>query len=1022
MAYSAFKLQTASADGKSIRNNVTQATHGFVAGSVVRWDTATSGFTGAQANSAVNAEVSGVVEKVQSTSQFTLVYQGEIDLTSMANMDDESKVVYFLSDTTAGELIEAPPTAGGTVIKPMLTRTEQNKGLVTNYIGTLIGGEATVSLEGIQPAGVIAPYAGQQGDVPNGWSLCDGGSLISSTYPELFSRIGQRYGFVQKIKIGRRDGFGVDLSNYTVIGGRVSSTFIYDSIGGELGESRTVQGTITAWDDTTDTLTVTVNHLTKQIQGAGGTVLIPEDPVLRFPSVEDTDSTGVEHSNITAILDANGLNIGQDIGGVQFFVTSEETTEFRKPDLRGKTIIGTNAGSNNTLYDYNLGQEGGEEVHLLTIPELPIHNHEVSPDASLGIEPNLTMNIGDIIISGSGVVNSTGLKVPQHTHVVGVSQLVGNDDASFYAPQQPYDMVFSARPRGDSPVTGGATPGADRYRVCGDCDQNSGGWPTGRWSGEDRDNTGTHNPGYRFISGLPIPYTASQIAELFTGPGGSALGDHGEIDIIGNATFGSGSLNLQTEDGTGNIDITGSIATSFDNFSLTNTGQNLSHNNLQPYGVVNYIIKLTSAAKASLINGLDVALTAGELTNVYDTGVDDGDILIYDKDSDDGYYDYKPLIRDLRPNSGEDLVFATSQGTSDVVGTERMRLGTGGYLGINNTDPKSRLHIGGTAGGDTDGIRLDGITAQVRIYEDTATENFIRIKGVSGDGFVITGNDDLPVFTVGTSLGSAIEHRVGIGTLTPGASLDVQGTFKSVSVEVTNNGTDGYTLPIGRPVAGTTATVALVNDSASGTTFHGVTFSQWETNAPDISYMDGDVGIGIAAPGASLDVRGSFAAHGITSTTNGISFGSTGAFSHSLSVGSECIDPDASVASDLYVYGSDTKIVCHGTGDPAIEVRSLGSKTGSLRFHNTAGVVDEGKIKYDHSTNKMSFDTDGVERASIDVKGRFRLGSDESGGTGPVVPATSSASGNTGDIAWSNTHFYVCVEGDTWKRVALSSF
>jgi hypothetical protein len=437
---------------------------------------------------------------------------------------------------------------------------------------------------------------------------------------------------------------------------------------------------------------------------------------------------------------------------------------------------------------------------------------------------------------------------------------------------------------------------------------------------------------------------------------------------------------------------------------------------------VNYIIKLTSAAKASLINGLDVSMTVGELTNVYDTGVSDGDILIYDTDSDDGYYDHKPLIRDLRPNSGEDLIFAASQSTLDVTGTERMRLGTGGHLGINNADPQSRLHIGGTAGGDSEGIRLDGITAQVRIYEDTTTQNFMRIKGVSGEGFVFTGNDNLPVLTVGTSMGASADHMVGIGTTAPGASLDVRGSFKSVSVEVTNNGTNGYTLPAGRPVAGTTATVALVNDSASGTTFHGVTFSQWQTSTPDIAYMDGDVGIGIAAPGASLDVSGSLKSHGITATSTGISFGATGSFEGRLAIGSGCMDTDASVASNLYVFGTDTKIVCHGTGDPVVEIRSLGNKTGSVRFHNSAGDVDEGQIKYQHSTNKMSFDTDGIERASIDAKGRLRLGSDESGGTGPVVPASASASGNTGDIAWSTTHFYVCVEGDTWKRVALSSF
>ena len=1002
MAYSAFKLQTASADGKSIRNNITQATHGFVAGSVVRWDTATSGFTGAQANSATNAEVSGVVERVISTSQFTLVYQGEIDLTSMANMGDESKVVYFLSDTTAGGLVEAPPTAGGTVIKPMLTRTEQNKGLVTNYIGTLIGGEATVSLEGIQPAGVIAPYAGRQNDVPNGWSLCDGGSLIATTYPELFSRIGQRYGFIQKIKIGRRDGVGVDLSNYSLVGGRVSSTFIYDAIGGELGVSETARGTITGWDESQNILTVRVDHLTKSQAGAGGTVLVPHEPVLRFPALDDTDSTGVEHASLS-ITSANNISVGSDLGTTLFAVT-QEISEFRKPDLRGRTIIGTSEGSSNTLYNYQLGQEGGEEVHQLTVQELPVHTHAINDNASIGIETNLAMNIDDLEITGSGTINSTGLKVPQHVHVIGESVGTGNDDLDFFAPGSPTKGIFVGRPY----------PNARHYHAAGNWDSQGGSLDLDRWSGETPD-------GYRFTSSVPIPN--APISSLFKNRDGTGLdASVGQLNVIGNASFNAGSLSISVVGGGSAIPITGSITASFENLGIDNTGESVSHNNLQPYGVVNYIIKLTSAAKASLINGLDVSMAVGELTNVYDTGISDGDILIYDTDSDDGYYDHKPLIRDLRPNSGQDLIFATSQSTIDITGTERMRLGTGGHLGINNADPQSRLHIGGTAGGDSEGIRLDGITAQVRIYEDTTTQNFMRIKGVSGEGFVFTGNDNLPVLTVGTSMGSTHGHMVGIGTTAPGASLDVRGSFKSVSVEITN-GTNGYTLPSARPVAGTTATVALVNDSASGTTFHGVTFSQWQTSAPDIAYMDGAVGIGVAAPGASLDVSGSLKSHGITATASGISFGGTGSFEGRLAIGSGCMDTDASVASNLYVFGTDTKIVCHGTGDPAIEVRSLGTKTGAVRFHNSAGDVDEGQIKYTHSTNTMAFSTDGVERASIDNLGRFRLGSDEgSGGTGPLVPASASADGNTGDIAWSNTHFYVCVEGDTWKRVALSSF
>ncbi len=1007
MAYSAFKLQTASADGKSIRNNITQATHGFVAGDVVRWDVATSGFTGAQANSAINAEVSGVIEKVLSTSQFTLVYQGEIDLSAMEEVNDETKVVWFLSDTSKGKLIDAPPTAGGTVIKPMLTRTEQGKGLVTNYIGTLIGGEATVSLEGIQPAGVIAPYAGEQNDVPDGWSMCDGGTLIATSYPELHSRIGNRYGFTQKLVIARRDGFDVDLSPYSLLGGRVSSTFIYDAIGGELGQSEIVTGDITDWDESTNTMTVTVDHLTKQIAGAGGTVLVPDNPVLRFPALEDTDSTGVEHSTLT-IITSNNIPVGDDINAT-FYVVSQETNEFRKPDLRGRTIVGNDSGTSNTIYNYELGQEGGEEIHQLTVQELPVHTHAISADSSITIEANLTMNLSEIVIAGSGTVNSTGLKVPQHIHVVGQSLSTNNDDGQFFTPQYgTTDGIFVGRPnfRTNNNLL-------DNYVVCGDCDNNNQrAMSRLRFSGENRG-------GWRFTSSVPMPN--APISDIFSNSDDTPLDPSvGELNIIGNASFGAGSLNLQTEDGTGDVPIEGNISTDFDSLGLDNTGESISHNNMQPYGVVNYIIKLTSAAKASLINGLDVALTAGELTNVYDTGVSDGDILIYDTDGDDGYHDFKPLIRDLRPNSGEDLIFAASQSTVDVTGTERMRLGTGGFLGINNSDPQSRLHIGGSGGGLTNGIRLDGITAQINIYEDSTTENFMRIKGVSGEGIVVTGNDNEPVFTIGVSAGASAAHRIGIGTTAPGASLDVQGTMKTISIEVTNSGTDGYTLPTGAPAG---ASAALLSDGSSGTTFQGVTFSQWENHAPDIAYMDGDVGIGTNAPGASLDVKGSLRSHGITASLIGISFGSTGSFSGKLAVGSSCTDPDASVDSDLYVYGSDTKIVCHGTGDPAIEVRSLGSKTGSVRFHNSAGDVDEGQIKYTHSTNKMSFDTDGIERASFDAKGRFRLGSDEgSGGTGPDIPVSASDTGNTGDIAWSNTHFYVCVEGNTWKRVALSSF
>lgn len=38
------------------------------------------------------------------------------------------------------------------------------------------------------------------------------------------------------------------------------------------------------------------------------------------------------------------------------------------------------------------------------------------------------------------------------------------------------------------------------------------------------------------------------------------------------------------------------------------------------------------------------------------------------------------------------------------------------------------------------------------------------------------------------------------------------------------------------------------------------------------------------------------------------------------------------------------------------------------------------------------------------------------------TPASSSASGSTGDIAWDSSYLYVCVATNSWKRIALSTF
>jgi len=45
-----------------------------------------------------------------------------------------------------------------------------------------------------------------------------------------------------------------------------------------------------------------------------------------------------------------------------------------------------------------------------------------------------------------------------------------------------------------------------------------------------------------------------------------------------------------------------------------------------------------------------------------------------------------------------------------------------------------------------------------------------------------------------------------------------------------------------------------------------------------------------------------------------------------------------------------------------------------------------------------------------------------SGISGPTTPATAGSSGVTGTVIWDSGYIYVCVDTDTWKRVAISTW
>ena len=189
MAYSAFSGLNSGNAG--IKKTVRQS-NDFAIGDAVRLDG--SEYVKAQANSAVNAEVIGVIEQ-RTDTQFTVVFAGEVIL----NFDTTSGTPYFLRSDLAGAVSDTPPLNTGTIKKTVYIGTGNNRAIVVNYLGLLNGFEGgdQVSLTGVSPVGQIIPFAGpvlDTGAIPNGWLLCDGSQFSSSDYPELALMVGDTYG------------------------------------------------------------------------------------------------------------------------------------------------------------------------------------------------------------------------------------------------------------------------------------------------------------------------------------------------------------------------------------------------------------------------------------------------------------------------------------------------------------------------------------------------------------------------------------------------------------------------------------------------------------------------------------------------------------------------------------------------------------------------------------------------------------------------------------------------------------
>ena len=181
--------------------------------------------------------------------------------------------------------------------------------------------------------------------------------------------------------------------------------------------------------------------------------------------------------------------------------------------------------------------------------------------------------------------------------------------------------------------------------------------------------------------------------------------------------------------------------------------------------------------------------------------------------------------------NGRDLEFSASNGS-----TTDLYIKNGGGVGIGTTTPNQKLHVIG------DGLIESGSGAELNLLNTGSNKMWQVVSGTNG-GFEI-GNvtdgltDSSAPFFVSTA------GNVGIGTITPGANLQVMG---STSIDGSPVGTANFT------VRANDTNNGLVVKGASTNTLRVLDGSD---NSLFIVKNTGNVGIGVGAPTEKLEVDG----------------------------------------------------------------------------------------------------------------------------------------------------------------------
>ena len=748
----------------------------FAVGDVVRYDVASTSFVKAQADNATNSEVVGVVSEASAAS-FSVVYSGEIDLTSVSTLSGFSGPVLFLASSVAGGLTANPPSAIGSVVKPLVVRNAAtNQYVVTNFLGTQIGGSSTVAIDEIQPVGTIMPFAGSV--IPDSWLECNGASYAVGAYPQLYA------------KMQNSSGDRVPAYGYV-------ATLIGTSVNSVLSAGDFVQYKANAATNWTGSgspyITSNADVVGIVLSVTSTTAVIQAIPIYNNSTKNFTfNNVVVAGGGFVGTEGGNGnyraYNSSKVFKAVSLTVSSTAITHFNTPDLRGRFALGLNTtaigevdgeiandANISSISAYTLGAEGGEEKNSLPAVS-------VATSGSLSnVLANLTTNqlnnmppytVVRYIIKASPYTRAAiidGLDLPYNNLLVGDLR-----DGALRPGGSGEDLVFK---------TNNGVGGTERMRLSNagrlgigtttplaivDVTTSSNTWAFTYGTSSAHSYIGTdtsNNSVLNAWSGHVLQCGGTEKLRL------SAAGDLG----IGTASPGY-TLDLTTN-GTARL---GSvvIAAASTTINSTNTiiGGNLGINTTSPSAKLQ-ISSTAGAARSystSVLNISSIHLD-GSFANTtnsaltFSSGGGGGAALNFRRDGAFGTF----------------IDFYTNNANTVNAATNRMTIDTAGKVGIGDPAPTYTLDV---SGGGTDMLRL----------KSTQTNSLIRFQdtGTASTPQIGSAGNDLLLRTNGTDRVRITQAGVGVSTVWIPTVFNFSWSRKAGT---SNSTTQGYE-PISNPV------------------------------------------------------------------------------------------------------------------------------------------------------------------------------------------------------------------------------